>query len=493
MTADTSLRQRWTHVSVHYAIDVALFILAFAIGIGIRFSGESRLLRMVPLDYYPSIIWGALVFASACYIFGLYTPQVFKQSLLTRALVVLLSLGLAVLLMTGMFYLNFSTRVGRGVMLYSTMIAFLGIMAHHGFILRKLSQFRERIALLVTCEQDEMETKVFDTVWAHCVELVGIICSPDYTPKTGVRVLGDTRRMLAIVKDHGIDRVICTQHGLNRPDLYSEICLLRYAGEVVEPLVNLCEDIYQHVPLELMTPEWLMGASQAPHMLYIKKTKRGFDIAASLLGLLVLGPVMLLGALAVWLTSKGPVFYRQTRAGRFGRPFQLIKLRSMRVDAEKNGAVWAKANDERVTPVGKFLRKYRIDEIPQLINVLRGEMSLVGPRPERPEFVEELAREIPFYKERLMVQPGVTGWAQVNYPYGASIEDARRKLEYDLYYMKHMNIFLDLFILVDTVRIILKGGMSEEEKERLPHYSAATSSATAVESATTTAASHTKT
>jgi lipopolysaccharide/colanic/teichoic acid biosynthesis glycosyltransferase len=142
----------------------------------------------------------------------------------------------------------------------------------------------------------------------------------------------------------------------------------------------------------------------------------------------------------------------------------------MRVDAEKDGVRWAAANDSRVTWTGRFLRKFRVDEIPQLVNVLRGEMSFVGPRPERPEFVAELATQIPYYEERLMVQPGITGWAQVNYPYGASVEDTRRKLEYDLYYMKNMSLFLDMFILLDTVRIILRGGMDPRKVRRLPEF-----------------------
>lgn len=227
------------------------------------------------------------------------------------------------------------------------------------------------------------------------------------------------------------------------------------------------------MPLELITPEWLLHASGSPHILYIKKVKRAFDIIVSLLGLVFLGPVMLAGMLATRLTSRGPIFYHQIRAGRFGRPFKVIKLRTMSVDAEKNGAVWAATNDARVTPVGGFLRKYRIDEIPQIINVLRGEMSFVGPRPERPEFVQMLSKQIPYFGERLMVQPGITGWAQVSYPYGASVEDAKRKLEYDLYYTKQMSLFLDLFILLDTVRIILSGGLHAGHKIAVPAYDTA--------------------
>jgi lipopolysaccharide/colanic/teichoic acid biosynthesis glycosyltransferase len=164
--------------------------------------------------------------------------------------------------------------------------------------------------------------------------------------------------------------------------------------------------------------------------------------------------------LAVKLTSPGPVFYRQARSGRFGRLFNITKLRTMCANAEQGGPVWSTENDPRVTPVSRFLRKYRIDELPQLFHVLMGDMSFVGPRPERPEIIEKLAKAIPYYQERLMVQPGISGWAQVNYPYGASVEDAWRKLEYDLYYMKNMGVFLDIFILLDTVRIVLCGGVN---------------------------------
>jgi lipopolysaccharide/colanic/teichoic acid biosynthesis glycosyltransferase len=224
------------------------------------------------------------------------------------------------------------------------------------------------------------------------------------------------------------------------------------------PLISLCEELFHCVPLELVTSEWLMNASASPHIFYLKKFKRAFDIITAAAGLVLLAPIFAAGALGVRVTSRGPVLYRQVRVGRFGREFQVLKLRTMRVDAEQNGAVWASAGDSRVTPVGAFLRKYRIDEIPQLINVLRGEMSLVGPRPERPEFIDLLAAAIPHFRERLMVQPGITGWAQVNYPYGATLDDSVRKLEYDLYYTKHMSLFLDAFSLLDTVRIILCGG-----------------------------------
>lgn len=173
--------------------------------------------------------------------------------------------------------------------------------------------------------------------------------------------------------------------------------------------------------------------------------------------MLVVGlPLILIAGVAVKLDSRGPVFYRQSRVGRYDQPFEVVKIRSMRTDAEAAGqAAWASENDPRVTRVGHVIRKLRIDELPQLWCVLKGEMSIVGPRPERPAFVEELERELPYYAERHMVKPGLTGWAQINYPYGASIEDARAKLEYDLYYTKNYSPFLDLLILLQTVRVVL--------------------------------------
>lgn len=210
------------------------------------------------------------------------------------------------------------------------------------------------------------------------------------------------------------------------------------------------------VDLESVSPSWLIfsdGFGRSGRFdLFLKRL---FDVTASLLLLLITLPVLICTALAIKLTSPGPVFYRQERVGQGGRHFMVLKFRSMRADAERNGPQWARANDDRVTPVGRLIRTARIDEIPQIFNVLKGDMSFVGPRPERPVFVEQLAGEIPFYLERHRVKPGITGWAQINYPYGASVEDARHKLQYDLYYIKNYSIFLDLLVLVQTLRVVL--------------------------------------
>jgi exopolysaccharide biosynthesis polyprenyl glycosylphosphotransferase len=183
--------------------------------------------------------------------------------------------------------------------------------------------------------------------------------------------------------------------------------------------------------------------------------KRGVDLAIAVVLLGLASPVLLIASLAIMAQDGGPLLYRQERVGLHGKPFTIIKFRSMRVDAEKDGPRWAANNDRRVTPIGSFIRRTRIDELPQIFNVLTGDMSIVGPRPERPVFVDALAKQIPFYQERHLAKPGITGWAQINYPYGATEEDARMKLSYDLFYIKNRNTFLDVMIIIQTLEVLL--------------------------------------
>jgi sugar transferase (PEP-CTERM system associated) len=231
-------------------------------------------------------------------------------------------------------------------------------------------------------------------------------------------------------------------------------CRLR--GIQVTDLLTFLERESGRVSVELMHPGWLIFANGFRCDFLRLATKRAFDVVVSLGMLIVSAPLALLAAVAIHAEDRGPILYRQTRTGQDGRPFRMIKFRSMRVDAEADGrAVWASRNDSRTTRVGAWIRRLRIDELPQLLNVLSGQMSLVGPRPERPEFVAALAHNVPFYNERHFVKPGITGWAQVRYGYGASESDAQAKLEYDLYYVKHHSLALDLMVLVQTVEIVL--------------------------------------
>lgn len=234
-----------------------------------------------------------------------------------------------------------------------------------------------------------------------------------------------------------------------------ELIDCRMRGIAVTDVNSYIERETGKVDLDDLYPSWLIFSPGFRTGVARDVIKRASDIFFSLLLLVLFMPVLIVTALLVKLESPGPVFYLQTRVGKDGKPFKLYKFRSMRSDAEKDGAVWARKNDDRVTRVGRIIRKIRIDEIPQAINVLRGEMSFVGPRPERPEFVEMLSKEIDLYEERHRVKPGITGWAQVRYPYGASVEDAREKLKYDLFYMKNYSAVFDISIILQTVRVML--------------------------------------
>ena len=230
----------------------------------------------------------------------------------------------------------------------------------------------------------------------------------------------------------------------------------KLAGVVVTEFPSFWERQTGQLDLDALTPSWLIFSAGFRMSWMRDASKRVFDIFVAMLILILTLPITALAIVVIKLDSPGPVFYRQERVGSGGRPFNVLKFRSMRTDAEKDGvARWAQSNDSRVTRVGKFIRRTRIDEIPQILNVLRGEMSFVGPRPERPVFVQSLAEKIPYYDVRHRVKPGITGWAQINYPYGASDEDARNKLAFDLYYVKNWNLFLDAVILFQTARVVL--------------------------------------
>jgi exopolysaccharide biosynthesis polyprenyl glycosylphosphotransferase len=234
---------------------------------------------------------------------------------------------------------------------------------------------------------------------------------------------------------------------------------LRLRGVVIENSSDLMERLTGKLPLNGLNPSTLIFAEGFRMNPIQRVLRRLFSLAVSFLALVICLPFIPFIILAVRLSSPGPIFFSQTRVGLHGELFTLYKFRTMRQDAEAQGAVWAVKDDARVTPIGMFLRKTRIDEIPQLWNVLRGDMAFVGPRPERPEFVQWLSQEIPFYDLRHLIRPGITGWAQVRYRYGASLEETKRKLEYDLYYVKHLSIGLDLLIMFETIKtIILRRG-----------------------------------
>ncbi len=294
------------------------------------------------------------------------------------------------------------------------------------------------------------------------VEIVGFVDVEGIRPASGENpeVIGDIDDIPSIVASRGVMRVVVSLADARGRMPMERLLDMKLSGVQFAHLASVYEEYTGKIAVENLRPSWLIFSEGFKISRAGIAAKRAFDIVAAGVGLILAAPIMLVVALLVRLTSPGPAMYHQQRVGRHGRLFTVHKFRSMRQDAEAaTGAVWASRNDDRVTPIGRFLRKTRLDELPQLFNVLRGEMSMVGPRPERPEFVEDLTRQIPFYRQRHVVKPGVTGWAQVCYTYGASVGDALEKLQYELYYIKNMSFALDLFILFKTVQtVVLKRG-----------------------------------
>jgi sugar transferase (PEP-CTERM system associated) len=270
-------------------------------------------------------------------------------------------------------------------------------------------------------------------------------------------IIGAAADIEAIVQNEKIDHVVISL--LERRGLMPVRSLLhlKFAGVKVEDAHSFYERITGRIILEHLSPSWLILSDGFRKSALLVGAKRLVDVLVSFVALIFCIPIFIVTAAAIWFESGGPILYRQKRTGLRGRPFSMMKFRSMYTDAEKDGAQWAATGDNRITKVGKWIRKFRIDELPQVINVLRGEMSIVGPRPERPEFVSMLEEKIPFYGLRHSVRPGITGWAQIKYQYGASVEETKTKLEYDLFYIKHISITLDLVTIFETAKVMLSG------------------------------------
>ena len=286
--------------------------------------------------------------------------------------------------------------------------------------------------------------------------VVGFVSCGEKEDGQGDSVLCHRTSLPTFAKHNRVTEIVVGSRDRRLTLPINELLECKLAGVQVMDLTTFFERESGRIELESLNGSWLVFADGFRQGLVKTWVKRAFDIVASTVLLVLCSPIMVLTALLIKLEDNGPVFYRQERVGEGNRPFALLKFRSMRVNAEKDGAPqWAAKNDHRVTRLGGFLRKVRIDELPQALNVLRGDMSFVGPRPERPFFVNQLAESIPYYSYRHTIKPGITGWAQVRYPYGASVEDAVEKLKYDLYYVKNNSLFLDLIILFQTFHVVI--------------------------------------
>jgi sugar transferase (PEP-CTERM system associated) len=317
----------------------------------------------------------------------------------------------------------------------------------------------ERILILGTGQTARMLARQMGTQQDFAYRLVGFVRDADDVPTVRQHdILGSPKDIDRIVRSRHVDRIVVGLSDRRGRLPVEQLLRAKLSGVRVEDATTTYERLTGKILIDDLKPSWLIFSDGFRASRWTRFIKRMLDLSFSILLGLVTAPLLLLTAIAVKLDSTGPAIYRQKRVGESGRVFLIYKFRSMRADAELAGQpVWARDKDDRVTRVGRFIRLTRLDELPQLWNVMRGDMSFVGPRPERPFFVEQLAREIPFYMQRHAVKPGLTGWAQVKYRYGSTIEDAMEKLRYDLYYIKHLSVFFDLTIALDTVKVILFG------------------------------------
>jgi sugar transferase (PEP-CTERM system associated) len=318
-------------------------------------------------------------------------------------------------------------------------------------------RLEERLLILGTGRGARKLAQQIGNQQDYAYRIVGFVDERDALANDGPGVLGHARDIARLVAQHHVDRIIVSVSDRRGHLPIDDLLKAKLSGVRIEDGATTYERLTGKILIDDLKPSSLIFSDGYQASRFTRAVKRLLDLAGAASGLVLASPLMALTALAVRLDSPGPPLYSQERVGENGEVFTLYKFRSMTVDAEHGTPVWANDNDSRVTRVGRFIRLTRLDELPQLWNVMRGDMSFVGPRPERPYFVEHLATLIPFYVERHSVKPGVTGWAQVRYRYGASVDDAMEKLRYDLYYIKHQSITFDLMIAIDTVKVILSG------------------------------------
>lgn len=369
------------------------------------------------------------------------------------------AIALGVIFLSVIFFLIPALTFWRSNLLYSTVIAAILLVTVRALLGRTLGgeTFKRRIVVLGAGSRAARISDLATQPGINFVVAGFVAMGEQVSAIPGAIPRSDIPNLSAHIVDLNASEVVLALEERRNALPLKDLLRVRTTGVQVSEISSFLERETGRIDLNSVNPSWLIFSDGfASTRMLSSVFKRAFDIVASGLLLAITLPVILLTALAIKLESKGPAFYRQRRVGLYNESFDILKLRSMRQDAEIAGkAIWAAEQDPRITRIGRFIRKVRIDELPQTWTVLKGEMSFVGPRPERPQFVEELEDKLPYYAERHMVKPGITGWAQINYPYGASIEDARHKLEYDLYYAKNYSPFLDMLILLQTLRVVL--------------------------------------
>ncbi len=437
-------------------IDIALLIAVGEAAWRLR-AGQIGMDLGPPSDRAGQLIGYTAVVLTAMIAVGVYGADALRSMrFATARLLVAVSLG--IIAITFLDFLLGGHNFWRSTLAYA-MAGSVCALVLNRFVVGGIlgaSAFRRRVLVLGAGLRADRLRKLSEKTESGFV-IVGYVMMTESKPVIAEAIpRGAINNLTRHVENLGVSEVVLAVEERRNALPLADLLRIKTTGVHVNDFSSFIERETGRVDLDSVNPSWLIFSDGFSSGRAISSViKRLFDIAASSLLLALSAPVIALFGLLVMLDSQGPAFFRQNRVGLYGQDFAVIKLRSMHTDAEVNGAQWASKGDPRVTRLGKFIRKLRIDELPQTWSVLKGEMSFVGPRPERPEFVAGLEEQLPFYAERHMVKPGITGWAQINYPYGASIEDSRHKLEYDLYYAKNYTPFLDLLILLQTLRVVL--------------------------------------
>ena len=440
-------------------VEFGVFFAAMYLGSNIRFLWIKSWYTEQDIAF-ASIIFSS-VLSLSCLGLGLYRRTLSGEdyNLLARTCV---SFGIAIFGVVTVYYLLPEFHVARSVLVCAVIVAFAGMMLTRFLFYHivNLDRLKRRFLVIGSGNKAQELSSINDLFIHKGFTIVGFLALPDEISVVDQsQIISYDKKIIAIAEEFKVDEIVIAQDDRNQELPLDELLDCKMSGLTIMNIVAFYEREQGLISLENVNPSWLVFCDGFAQGDLRSLEKRFFDVIASITLLSVAWPFMLLTALAIYLESgfKGPILYRQIRVGEKNVNFEVFKFRSMKPDAEKNGAQWAQQNDNRITCVGRVIRKCRIDELPQILNVLRGEMSFVGPRPERPEFVQGFNETIPYYRERHRVKPGITGWAQLCYPYGADENDTIQKLQYDLYYVKNYSLFLDFSIMFNTVEVILWG------------------------------------
>lgn len=440
---------------VLFLVDAAILYTSISLGLIYSYASVSDLLRDTGSLNTQRVLFVAVMMLSS-FTMGLHHRR-YVAELKMVPLRLAASHVMAFVILTFVFYFVPVTRIWLSALMPALAISLFSLFISRVVFVRaaKVSLFRQPILILGA---GLLAQRIETSEARGRIRCVGFV-APDGSAiqVSPQRVITSRESLPDIARRYGAAEIVVGLEERRGKLPIEELLTCRLQGLWVRDFTSFMERETGQVELQSLDPSWLIFSDgfSAQHRVE-RAAKRVFDIVTSSLLLMFSIPVAAMTALAIYLEDGGPIFYRQQRVGLHGRPFMLLKFRSMRVDAESDGvARWASAGDQRITKIGAIIRKTRVDEIPQVINVLKGEMSFVGPRPEQLAIVDEVSRSIPYYRYRHMVKPGITGWAQINYPYGASVEDAYQKLKFDLYYIKNYSLVLDFLILIQTVRVIL--------------------------------------